>query len=99
MIRWTIAMVAFFGCISFASAEFVRPRGELSIIKSTARQFAELSRTEKPKQELVITAETEIMVDGHVCGLAQVPTGAEIILIDVAADRSIIRRIHFQSKK
>ena len=51
------------------------------------------------KRELVITAATEIQVNGRACRLDEVPAGAEIILLDVATNSAVIRKIHFQTRK
>ena len=94
-----LAVAAFFGCAPLVWAEFAQPRAEQGLVKATTRQAAALTRGEQAKPSLMITEETEILVDGQRCGMAQVPAGAEIILLDVAADRSKIRRIHFQTRK
>ena len=99
MIRLMIATVLFFASCPFASAMFVPSKGEPNVMKNLARQTPEMARAPAPKRDLMITAETEIKVDGRVCGLDQVPAGAEIILLDVSTDRSVIRRIHFQTRK
>jgi hypothetical protein len=78
---------------------FVQPRGELTFMKNLTRPASLTARAPESKRELVITTETEIKVNGRICGLDQVPAGAEIILLDVAADRAVIRRIHFQTRK
>jgi hypothetical protein len=99
MLRLTMALVSFLGCVSFAPALFTSPRTEPGLKKDLSRQVQKEVRADTPKRELVITAETEIKVNGKACRLDSVPAGAEIILLDVAADRSVIRRIHFQTKK
>jgi hypothetical protein len=48
---------------------------------------------------LVITEKTEVKVDGKSCQYEQVPDGADIVLLEVAADKKMILRIHFRSKK
>jgi hypothetical protein len=49
--------------------------------------------------ELVITDQTEIKVDGQASKYEEVPKEADIILLEVAADKKAILRIHFQTKK
>jgi hypothetical protein len=85
--------------LPFASAMVATPRAEPRLMKDLARQLREAGRPPDPKRELVITEETEIMLDGRACGFDQIPAGADIILLDVAADRSVVRKIHFKSRK
>jgi hypothetical protein len=49
--------------------------------------------------EFVITAKTEIKLDGKDCKYEDVPDDAEIVLLEVAADRRTILIIHFESKQ
>jgi hypothetical protein len=99
MMRVVISTVVLFASASLASAMFAPTRTESGEMKSLTRPVPELTRASEAKRDLMITAETEIKVDGRVCGVDQVPAGAEVILIEVGSDRSVIRRIHFQSKK
>src|SRR5689334_1291989 len=99
MLRLTMALSVFLGCVAFAADSFAPSRPSPGLEQDLSRQAQKPARAPEQKRELVITADTEIKVDGHPCGLDKVPAGAEIILLDVAADRSAIRRIHFQTKK
>jgi hypothetical protein len=99
MPRFLVTLVVLLGCVPFASAHVVPPRGDASPGVDLSRQYRHVARAPEAKHELVITSETEIQVDGQGCRLDQVPAGAEIILIDVAADRSVVRRLHFRTKK
>jgi hypothetical protein len=54
-------------------------------------------KSEKPK--LVLTDDTEVMLDGVRCKFADVPATADIVTLEVAADKKTITKIHFQSKK
>jgi hypothetical protein len=98
MLRLTFAAVVLVCSASFASANVAPSRGEFNL-KNLGRQVADLERAPQPKRDLMITSETEIKVDGRNRSLEQVPAGAEIILIDVSPDRTVIRRIHFQTRK
>jgi hypothetical protein len=98
MIRLVIASVMFLASVPLASAMFVQAKSEPAL-KSIAGQVPEMARAPETKRDLVITAETEIKVDGRVCGLDQVPADAQVILVEVGPDRSEIRRIHFQTRK
>ena len=99
MMRLLAALVMFFASLPIASAMFAPSTRERGLMKSVAPQVSEIPRAPQAKRDLMITAETEIQVDGRVCGLDQVPANAEVILLEVGADRSVIRRIHFQTRK
>jgi hypothetical protein len=94
-----MALVTFLACLPIASAMFASPKGDPGVVKDLSQQLMYRARPPQPKRELVITAETEIKVDGNACRLDQVPAGAEIILLDVTPDRAVIRKIHFQTRK
>ena len=51
------------------------------------------------KQQFVITDETDVKLDGHACKFQDVPGTASIVVLDVAADKKTILKIHFKSKK
>jgi len=53
----------------------------------------------QPQRKLVLTEQTEVRLNGRACRIAEVPPNAEVILLDLAADRTTIRKIHFRSKK
>ena len=49
--------------------------------------------------QLVVNDETDIALDGKPCKLADIPEGAEIIRLDVAADKQSIRVLHYRSEE
>jgi hypothetical protein len=53
----------------------------------------------KSDEGLAITDDTEVLLDGRACKYEDVPPDAQIILLDVASDHKVIRKIHFRSKK
>jgi hypothetical protein len=99
MIRPTMALVAYLACLPVASAMVAAPRGDPGAGRDLAREVRRASRAPEAKRDLVITSETEILLDGRACTFDQIPAGADIILIDVAADRGFVRKIHFRSRK
>jgi hypothetical protein len=99
MMRLLAALVVFLTSLPIASAMFASSAREPGLMKSLAPQVTEIPRAPQDKRDLMITGETEIQVDGRACGLDQVPANAEVILLEVGADRSVIRRIHFQTRK
>lgn len=68
-----------------------------------------LSPTEPPEPKLppppvrvekaVITADTRVTLDGKPCDLSDVPADAEVINLEVAADRKTVTHIDFRRKK
>jgi hypothetical protein len=46
-----------------------------------------------------VTEETEVLLDGRPCRYEEVPRGAVITFLAIAADRQTIRAVHFQSHK
>ncbi len=51
------------------------------------------------KDALVISADTEVRLDGKPCKYEDVPRDAEVTLIDLSADQQVVRKIHFRTKK
>ena len=51
------------------------------------------------KQDFVITDQTEVKLDGHVCKFQDVPGTATVVSLDVAPDKKTILKIQFASKK
>lgn len=51
------------------------------------------------KDSFVITDQTEIQVDGKPCRYGEVPTGAAIVLLEVAADGRTVMKVHFRTGK
>ena len=98
MFRLLLALVVVLGCVPVAPAMFA-PEDGAAPGKDLSRQLQLAARAPEPTLPLVITGDTEIKVDGRACRLEQVPAGAVIILLDVGADRTVIQRIHFQTRK
>jgi hypothetical protein len=99
MLRLTMALVLTLSFLPPALASLT-PRAERSQL---GRQPPSGLLKEKAPPEkddgLVITEKTEVKVDGKSCQYEQVPDGADIVLLEVAADKKMILRIHFRSKK
>jgi hypothetical protein len=52
-----------------------------------------------PKEEFVVTEQTEVLLDGRPCRYQDVPAGAGIVQMEVAADNKTVLKIHFRTKK
>jgi hypothetical protein len=50
-------------------------------------------------EEFVITDQTEIHLDGQPCAYRDVPRGARIVHLEVAADMKTVLKIHFRTRK
>jgi len=51
------------------------------------------------KDEYVLAETTEVQLDGKGCKLADIPAGASIVNLEIAADKKTILKIYFRSKK
>ena len=99
MARLTMALVLTLSFLPPAIAS-VTPRAERSKLGSQAAPGLLKEKAPPDKDEgLVITEKTEVKLDGKSCQYEQVPNGADIVLLEVAADKKVILRIHFRSKK
>jgi hypothetical protein len=69
-------------------------------VQFDAKKGAEQDAREAARRgpELLLTEATEVLLDGKACRYADVPETAEIVLLEVSADRTEIRKIHFRSK-
>jgi hypothetical protein len=99
MTRLTMLLVAFL-CLVPAASAGLNPRQQDKRFETLFPvKVAREAPPPEEKAELVITAETEVKLDGHTCKYEDVPKSADIILLDVSADKKLIRKIHFRSKK
>lgn len=93
MARFVLAWVALIG--------FLAAAGAAPSQKKTPRNAS--IEAKKPaadaEEEYVITAKTEIILNGKECRFDDVPDDAEIVLLELAANRKTILKIHFESNK
>jgi hypothetical protein len=96
-----MALVASLVFLSTAAASLSpRKQDPLGLDGPLSREF--VKKTAEPAEEqdeLVITGKTTILLDGRSCTYAEVPEGAEIIRLELAADKKTVLAIHFRSKK
>jgi hypothetical protein len=93
MARFVLAWVVLIGFLAVTEAAPRQKRTPANPPVPVKRIAAE------PEEEYVITARTEIILDGKECKFDDVPDDAEIILMEVAANRKTILKIHFESKE
>jgi hypothetical protein len=60
---------------------------------------AESSAQPEDDGKLVISDKTEVVLDGKVCKMEDVPKNAEVIRLEVGTDKKSVLRIHFRTKK
>jgi hypothetical protein len=100
MTRLTMALVALLICVSAVPANVAAPRRPgIGQKRFLARQLLRDIFPREQDDELVITETTEVKLDGRTCKYADIPGGAEIVLLQIAADKKAILKIHFRSKK
>jgi hypothetical protein len=105
MLRLTLAVAAFLGCLSSASASRSRP-AEPRLPKAPFHHTLDSLLTEAqkvasalPQPEYMLTEQTEVRLNGRPIKYNDVPESAQIILLEVGSDQKTIRRIHFETKK
>jgi hypothetical protein len=114
MIRLTLSLAIWLSWLSVSSASLARPEeGSLSLRKPPAavdypRQRASLApagalSAHRPavglEAEFVMTAATEIFLDGKPCRFEEVPAQASILRMEVAPDRKTVIRVLFRTRK
>ena len=103
MLRLTTALVTFLAFAPLATASLTPRKDPPGVGKQSP---AELLREEKPapasedaSEDLVISDQTEILLDGEACKYEDVPAEATIILLELASNKKDIRKIHFKRAK
>jgi hypothetical protein len=69
-----------------------------SLSKTLPPGFAQAASAPSPKDQYQITDRTEVTLDGRPCRYADVPGGAGIVKMEVAADGTTVLKIHFRSR-
>ena len=102
MTRLTLTFVALLCALATASAALAPRAGRFRPDGPVPRHLSlRDGQAAGPGREggLTITDDTEILLDGRACKYEDIPGDAQIILLDVASDQKVIRKIHFRSKK
>jgi hypothetical protein len=103
--RLTTTLAAFLCCLPAATAS-TSPRPDPAppqkdLISKYDKEVAPDAPEPPPKpekQQLVITAQTEILLDGQACKLKEIPGTAEVVAVELAADKKTVLKLHFRSK-
>jgi hypothetical protein len=70
-----------------------------SLVKSLPPGLAQTASAPSPKDQYQITDQTEVTLNGRRCRYADVPAGAGIVKMEVAADGTTVLKIHFQTRR
>ena len=107
MTRLTLALLALFCLLPSARATSLhnipplpgKESPSTTLAKITPEVLRKAFVREKEDDDLLITDDTEVLLDGQRCELKNVPAGAVIAELEIAADKKTIRKIAFKSKK
>jgi hypothetical protein len=99
VIRSTMALLALVLFLPTAPAALTPHPGQSPFPDRFPDDVARAAFPRQEKDEFVLAETTEIQLDGKACKLADVPAGASIVNLEIAADKKTILKIHFKSKK
>jgi hypothetical protein len=103
MTRLTLALAAWIGLVSVASASLTprneRPPLEPRLPRVQAPKAAAETAGNKTAPEYKVTEQTEILLDGKACPYQDVPQQATVLKMEVAPDGKTVLRIHFRTGK
>lgn len=99
MTRLTLALVATVLCVSAAFAITVTPKERSITDKPQGPAPTAEPSPPAEKGGLAFSDDTEVLLDGKACTLKEIPRDATIILLQVAADKRTVLKIHFRTKK
>jgi hypothetical protein len=101
MTRLLLALVGCLVLTSSALAALSSPQSDPSPFGSrlTLQLRHSAAAEAAQKEQLVITGETQVMLDGQPCKYADIPDNATIMLLEIAADRKTVLKVHFESGK
>jgi hypothetical protein len=106
MIRLILALAIGMGLTSTALASLAPPReprtktfppAQASKVLPAGPREAAADRGTTP--EFVVTAQTEVLLDGKPCKYALVPGHASIVHLELGADSRTVVKIHFRTRK
>jgi hypothetical protein len=94
-----MALVASLCFLSATHAALAPRKAHPDLGKTFAARLVKEAGSADQKDELLITEETEIKLDGRACKYQDVPGSAAIILLELASNKKAVLRIHFRTKK
>jgi hypothetical protein len=107
MTRLTLALAVWMGVVSAAAASLAAPRGfrtagkDLPPLPAPALAVRAPERPAKMEAipEVVLTEQTEVLLNGKPCKYADVPGHARVVLLELAEDNKTVLKIHFRTGK
>jgi hypothetical protein len=107
MVRVTLVLLSLLSFLPPAGASLMpRPDSPLpgrdvhdSLARSLPPGFDQAAAAPSPKDQYQITEQTKVTLDGRPCRYADVPGGAGIVKMEVAADGTTVLKIHFRSRR
>ncbi len=97
MVRLTTTLVASLFLLTPAFGMRADRKAPLDFGSAAPQRLKESAPAAQEDSDLEINDDTEIKLDGKACKYEDVPKDAQIIVLDVSADRKILK-IHFKSK-
>jgi len=97
MVRLFLILAVSLCGFSTASATFTPSKTGPSFGQNLSRTWRVDTPFARVSTGLTINPMTEVKLDGRSCKYEDVPTDAEIVLLDV--HRKLVRKIHFRTKK
>jgi hypothetical protein len=106
MIRLTLALAAWMSLLpavwafspSRQESPWLSPKAAQALPRLAAK--APEQQTKKPANtDFVMTAQTEVLLNGQPCRYEQVPAHATIIRMEVDQDEKTVLMIHFRTRK
>jgi hypothetical protein len=97
LVALTFACGCFISGPAAFAAESTPPARETAF--PAANGALDTTPSSSTKARLIITEETEVLLDGRPCRYQQVPSNATITFVEVGSDRQTVLRIHFRSPK
>ena len=98
MTRLTMALAALLLCLPMAHARLASAK-DRPVFDRPLPPAPKAEPATQSDGELVISDDTEVKLDGKACKYEDIPESAEVILLEVSADKKAVLKLHFRSKK
>jgi hypothetical protein len=107
MTRLTVALLAWIGLASAASASLTPPKEttpfdrEVPQVQSAKLAAGPAGQAAKKGtgSEFVVTDRTEVLVNGKPCRYEEVPANASVVNLELGVDGKTLLKIHFRTQK
>ena len=107
MSRLALGLAAWMCLVSVAPASLTPRKGpapfpsRVSEVRSSALAVPayQQATARETNSEFILTDRTEVLLNGKPCRYADIPGDARIVVLEVAADRKTVLKIHFRTGK